>query len=65
MKEDITMEEKKVVLLTIREAAAMVTGLSVYQVRLMIKNGQIPYIKAGTKIFINKDILLKVLGAEN
>lgn len=59
------MEENKVILLTIREAAAMVSGLSVYQVRLMIKNGQIPYIKAGTKIFINKAILLKYLSGEN
>ena len=59
------MEENKVVLLTIREAAAMVSGLSVYQVRLMIETGQLLYIKARTKIFINKDILLKVLGAED
>lgn len=58
------MDENKVILLTIKEAAELVSGLSQYQIRLMIKNKQLPYIQAGRKFFINKDVLLKHLGVE-
>ena len=58
------MNETKVILLTVKEAADMVTGLSQYQIRLMIKNGQLPYIKAGKKMFINKEMLLRLLNNE-
>ena len=57
--------ENKVILLTIKEAADMVEGLSQYQVRMLIKTGQLSCIKAGTKHFINKAVLLKILGAED
>ena len=63
MKEEITMEEKKIMLLTIKEASELVSGLSTYQIRMMIKDGQLPAIKAGSKFFINKDVLIKVLSA--
>ena len=67
IREEINMNEnteKQVVLLTIKEASDMVSGLSQYQLRLMIKNKQIPYIQAGRKFFINKDVLLRHLGSE-
>lgn len=53
--------ENKITMLTIREAAAMVEGLTEYRVRQMCVNKQIPCIMAGKKYLINKDILLDFL----
>ena len=67
IREEITMNEnteKQVILLTIKEASEMVSGLSQYQLRLMVKTKQLPCVQAGRKIFINKDVLLRHLGAE-
>lgn len=50
--------ENKITMLTIKEAAAMVEGLTEYRVRQMCVNKQIPCIMAGKKYLINKDILL-------
>ena len=67
IREEITMNEnneKQVILLTIKEASDMVSGLSQYQLRLMVKTKQLPCVQAGRKIFINKDVLLRHLGVE-
>ena len=53
--------ENKITMLTIKEAAAMVEGLTEYRVRQMCVNKQIPCIMAGNKYLINKDILLDFL----
>lgn len=53
--------ENKITMLTIKEAAAMVEGLTEYRVRQMCLNKQIPCIMAGKKYLINKDILLDFL----
>lgn len=53
--------ENKITMLTIKEAAAMVKGLTEYRVRQMCVNKQIPCIMAGKKYLINKDILLDFL----
>ncbi|MBQ6942724.1 MAG: helix-turn-helix domain-containing protein [Ruminococcus sp.] len=53
--------ENKITMLTIKEAAAMVEGLTEYRVRQMCVNKQIPCIMAGKKYLINKDILLNFL----
>ena len=53
--------ENKITMLTIKEAAAMVEGLTEYRVRQMCVNKQIPCIMAGKKYLINKDILLDFL----
>ena len=58
------MSDNKVRLLTISEAIELVDGLTKYQIRMMIKNGQLPCIKAGKKIFINRDILIRFLNNE-
>lgn len=52
------------VMLTIREASEYVIGLSEYQIRSMCKSGKLPYIMAGKKYLINRDVLLKYLGIE-
>ncbi|MBP1566929.1 MAG: helix-turn-helix domain-containing protein [Oscillospiraceae bacterium] len=53
--------ENKITMLTIKEAAAMIEGLTEYRVRQMCVNKQIPCIMAGKKYLINKDILLDFL----
>ena len=53
--------ENKITMLTIKEAAALVEGLTEYRVRQMCVNKQIPCIMAGKKYLINKDILLDFL----
>ena len=50
--------EGKITMLTIKEAAALVHGLTEYRVRQMCINDQMPHIMAGRKYLINKDIFL-------
>lgn len=56
--------EAKIVMLTIKEAAALVEGLTEYRVRQMCINNQVPHIMAGKKYLINEDIFLKFLRGE-
>ena len=58
------MEEKKITMLTIKEAAALVEGLTEYRVRQMCINDQVSHIMAGKKYLINKDIFLRYLRGE-
>ena len=61
---DNSMEENKITMLTIKEAAKLVDGLTEYRVRQMCIHKQIPCIMAGKKYLINKDILLRYLCSE-
>ncbi len=56
--------ETKIVMLTIKEAAALVEGLTEYRVRQMCLSGQVPHIMAGKKYLINKELFLKYLRGE-
>ena len=56
--------EGRIVMLTIKEAAALVDGLTEYRVRQMCINGQVPHIMAGKKYLINKDLFLRYLRGE-
>lgn len=56
--------ENKIVMLTIKEAAALVKGLTEYRVRQMCINGQVPHIMAGKKYLINKELFLRYLRGE-
>ena len=53
-------------LLTIKECAALVPGLSEYTVRQLVKRGEIAYMRSGSgkrgKILVHKSSLLKYLG---
>ena len=60
---DITITNKPT-MLTIKEAAALVQGLTEYRVRELCKSGELPCIMAGTKYLINKDTLYKFLSGE-
>lgn len=56
--------ENKITMLTIKEAAALVGGLSEYRVRELCRSGELPCFKAGKKYLINKDILYKYLSGK-
>ena len=60
----IIVWRKKITMLTIKEAAKLVDGLTEYRVRQMCIHKQIPCIMAGKKYLINKDILLRYLCSE-
>ena len=57
--------ETKITMLTIKEAAALVDGLTEYRVRQLCRSGELPCIKAGKKYLINKDVLIRFLGGES
>ena len=61
--ENTALEQQttKVVMLTIKEAAELVDGLSPYRVRQICLTNQIPYITAGRKYLINKELFLNYL----
>lgn len=44
-----------------REAAEEIDGLTVYRVRQMCANGQLPHIMAGRKILIAEEVLIRTL----
>ena len=59
------MTETKITMLTIKEAAALVDGLTEYRVRELCKSGELPTVKAGKKYLINKETFLRYLRGEN
>ncbi|WP_366506673.1 helix-turn-helix domain-containing protein [Ruminococcus sp.] len=54
-------------MLTIKECAALVSGLTEHTVRMLVKQGKVKSIRCGEgsrgKILVSKDSLLKYLGA--
>ena len=60
------LAEEPVEMLTIKECAALVNGLSEHTVRQLIAQGKIAYVRAGSgvrgKILVSKASLLKYLG---
>lgn len=56
--------ETKITMLTIKEAADLVDGLTEYRVRELCRSGALPCFMAGKKYLINKDILYKYLNGE-
>ena len=55
------IKEPKAKLLTIKEAAQVVEGLSAYRIRQLCLSGKLPCFKAGKKYLINENALLKFL----
>ena len=56
--------ETKIVMLTIKEAAALVEGLTEYRVRQMCINDQVPHILAGKQSPLPKALFLRYLRGE-
>ena len=53
--------ETEITMLTIKEAAELVQGLTEFRVRELCRTGELPCIMAGKKYLINKDTLYKFL----
>ena len=51
----------KVKLLTIKEAARLVDGLTEYRIRQLCLSGKLPCFKAGKKYLINENSLFKLV----
>ena len=51
----------KIKLLTIKEAAQLVNGLTEYRIRQLCLSGQLPCFKAGKKYLINETTLIKLV----
>jgi len=49
-------------MLTIKEAAKIIDGLSEYRIRQMCIKGELPHIRAGKKYMINQSVLLATIG---
>ena len=60
------IENQPLEMLTVKECAALVNGLSEHTVRQLIAQGKIAYVRAGSgvrgKILVSKTSLLKYLG---
>ena len=56
---------KRVVLLTIKQAAEMVDGLKPYRIRQLCISGKLEHIKAGNKYLINRTVLLDYIGEKD
>lgn len=55
--------QTEITMLTIKQAASLVQGLTEYRVRELCKTGELPCFKTGKKYLINKDILYKFLSS--
>jgi len=55
------MENTKPKVLTIKESAKLIDGLSEYRIRQMCISGQLPAFKAGNKYLINEKALMEVV----
>ena len=64
---DIPTTNKKLEMLTVKECAELVNGLSEHTVRQLIMQGKIPYVRAGKdkngKILIAKSALMSYIGS--
>lgn len=59
------MAESKKRLLTVKEAAGLIDGLTEYRLRQMCLSGQMPCIKAGRKILIGEETLMRTIFGNN
>ncbi len=55
------VSESKVKLLSIRQAAQLVEGLTEYRLRKLCISGELPCFKSGNKHLINEEVLLEFL----
>ena len=64
--EQTYIKDKPLEMLTVKECAALVNGLSEHTVRQLVAQGKIAYVRAGSgvrgKILVSKTSLLKHLG---
>ncbi len=56
--------ENKLKMLTIKQAAQVVEGVTEYRIRQMCISGELPSFKAGRKYLINEEVLKKIILGE-
>ncbi len=56
--------ENKLKMITIKQAAQVVEGVTEYRIRQMCISGELPSFKAGRKYLINEEVLKKVILGE-
>lgn len=56
--------QTEITMLTIKQAASLVQGLTEFRIRELCKTRELPCIMAGKKYLINKDTLYKFLSGE-
>jgi hypothetical protein len=49
-------------MLTLKEAAAVVDGLTEHRIRRMCIEGQLKHVRAGVKYLVNQNVLLEMIG---
>ena len=54
-------QDTKVKLLTIKQAAEVIEGLTEYRIRQLCHAGDLPSIKAGKKYLINEQTLINII----
>lgn len=55
--------ETKVKLLSIKQAAKLVEGLTEHRIRQLVTSGELPCFKSGLKYLINEQVLLDFISA--
>lgn len=60
----MTMQEKPT-MLTLKEAAKLIDGLTEYRIKMMCLDGTLKHIKAGKKYLVNKNTLLNAIGEKS
>ena len=64
--QSVTTETQPLEMLTVKECAALIPGLSEHTVRQLVAQGKVAYVRAGSgvrgKILVSKASLLKYLG---
>ena len=56
-------QDTRLKLLTIKQAAAVIEGLTEYRIRQLCRTGELPCIKAGKKYLINEQTLISFIEA--
>ena len=49
-------------MLTIKEAAELIDGLTPFRIRQLCLSGELKHVKAGNKYLINKNVLFEFIG---
>jgi hypothetical protein len=58
----MTNSKIKATMLTLKEAAALVNGLTEHRIRRMCIEGQLKHVRAGVKYLVNQNVLLETIG---
>ena len=67
--QSVMNDTQPIEMLTVKECAALVNGLSEHTIRQLVAQGKVAYVRAGSgvrgKILVSKASLLKYLGVAN